>query len=384
VLVNDSIFLELEWLHLLADDGAVGPAFSGVLRGSRMWRLVHPRPRRFPSQAVAIVATAALFPRVMLAESPARAATAEAVEQQVTVSVVDAATHKPVAGAELRSQSSGARKGVTDSAGRARVPVSAIKGQDLVIEKAGYRPMQIVASRAKAGSSVFVGIARAEDAVAAAPASKPPATVKPAAAKSPTPERQAAATPRPRPTPRPEVWKEPAAARATPVAEDDEPTPEPETTARPAPKTTPKPMAKKPGKKRMRTMRAASRRAPEMVGRHAGRYKVFPGDTLWSIARKQYGNPYLWSALYRSNRDKIRDPGLIYPGQWLQVPSTSMAAGRHRGAKITVHSGDTLWELAGHHLGDPYRWRSLYRLNRSVIQDPGHIFPGQVLRLPTV
>ncbi|MBM3275406.1 MAG: hypothetical protein FJZ00_09645, partial [Candidatus Sericytochromatia bacterium] len=63
---NDSIFLELEWLHLLADEGPIAADFAGVLRGSRMWRLVHPRARRFPREAVAIVATTALFPRVML------------------------------------------------------------------------------------------------------------------------------------------------------------------------------------------------------------------------------------------------------------------------------------------------------------------------------
>ncbi len=386
---DDSIFLELEWLHLLAEDGAVQADFAQVLRGSRVWRLVHPRPRRFPSQAVAIVATAALFPRIALAEAPARAATADAAEAQVTVSVVDSKTHKPVAGAALKSQASGQRKGVTDSLGRARVPVSAIRGKDLVVEKEGYRPLPIVASRARPGTSVFVGIVPTAPPIAQAPPSKPPAARSPEA--RPTPEHHAQApTPRPKPTLRPEVWQERGTPRPTPVAEDEEPTPEPEMTARPAPRPTPKPkVAKKPAKKkRMRTVRAASRTAPEPMGRHAGRYRVLPGDTLWGISRKQYGNPYLWSALYRANRDEISRPGLIYPGQWLDVPSARLAStGRHAargGASVTVHHGDSLWELAGQHLGDPYKWRSIYRLNRGTIHDPGVIYPGQILRLPTV
>lgn len=52
---------------------------------------------------------------------------------------------------------------------------------------------------------------------------------------------------------------------------------------------------------------------------------------------------------------------------------------------ITVERGDTLWDLAGTHLGDPHRWREIYRLpeNRAVIgDDPNLILPGQLLKLP--
>ncbi|MBM3268300.1 MAG: LysM peptidoglycan-binding domain-containing protein [Candidatus Sericytochromatia bacterium] len=380
---DDSIFLELEWLQLMADDGAVAGDFAQVLRRSRMWRLVHPRPRRFPSQAVAIVATAALFPRIALAEAPAVAATATlAAETQVTVSVMDAKTHKPVAGAILRSKASGERKGVTDSLGRVRVPVDAIKGQDLVVEKPGYRPLQVVASRARPGSAVFVGIVPTGEPVAAVATAKP------------TPEAHAAApTPRPKPTPRPEVWQERGTPRPTPAFEEDEPTPEPEHEATPAPapraKSTPAPkVVRKPGRKRVRTVRVAARTAPDMAARHGGRYRVLPGDTLWSIAHKEYGNAYFWSALYVANRRKVRDPDLIYPGQWLNLPDGHLARGKGhlaaRTARVTVRRGDSLWELAGHHLGDPYKWTDIYRLNRGVISDPRVILPGQVLRLPTV
>jgi nucleoid-associated protein YgaU len=51
-----------------------------------------------------------------------------------------------------------------------------------------------------------------------------------------------------------------------------------------------------------------------------GVYEVQPGDTLWSIAVSAIGDGTLWPALYRANRDQIKDPAQVYPGQRLQVP----------------------------------------------------------------
>lgn len=49
-------------------------------------------------------------------------------------------------------------------------------------------------------------------------------------------------------------------------------------------------------------------------------YEVRAGDTLWSIAGSVLGDPSLWPALYRANRDRIKDPREVYPGQRLSVP----------------------------------------------------------------
>ena len=48
-------------------------------------------------------------------------------------------------------------------------------------------------------------------------------------------------------------------------------------------------------------------------------YKVKPGDTLFSIARQLLGDQSLWVRLYRLNTDVIDDPGHIVPGQVLKV-----------------------------------------------------------------
>jgi hypothetical protein len=59
------------------------------------------------------------------------------------------------------------------------------------------------------------------------------------------------------------------------------------------------------------------RAAPEdaISAREAGRVVVQPGNSLWRIARRLYGEGYQYTVIYEANRDQIRDPDLIYPGQ---------------------------------------------------------------------
>ena len=54
-------------------------------------------------------------------------------------------------------------------------------------------------------------------------------------------------------------------------------------------------------------------------------YEVRPGETLTRIAALTLGDPSLWPALYRANRDQIRDPAKLYPGQKLEIPTLSPA-----------------------------------------------------------
>jgi peptidoglycan hydrolase CwlO-like protein len=54
-------------------------------------------------------------------------------------------------------------------------------------------------------------------------------------------------------------------------------------------------------------------------------YKVVKGDHLWGIARKKehYGNAFAWPVIYKANRDKIKNPDLIYPNQEFSIPPLS-------------------------------------------------------------
>jgi nucleoid-associated protein YgaU len=45
------------------------------------------------------------------------------------------------------------------------------------------------------------------------------------------------------------------------------------------------------------------------------------GDNLWRLSRSWYGKGVRWSTLYAANKDQIRNPRWIYPGQVFMVPA---------------------------------------------------------------
>ena len=51
-------------------------------------------------------------------------------------------------------------------------------------------------------------------------------------------------------------------------------------------------------------------------------------------------------------------------------------------ATYTVVSGDSLSKIAKHHYGDANQWRRIFEANRDQIKDPDLIHPGQVLKIP--
>jgi nucleoid-associated protein YgaU len=49
-------------------------------------------------------------------------------------------------------------------------------------------------------------------------------------------------------------------------------------------------------------------------------YTVVAGDSLSKIAKKIYGSANRWKEIWEANKDQVKNPDLIHPGQILKIP----------------------------------------------------------------
>ena len=50
-------------------------------------------------------------------------------------------------------------------------------------------------------------------------------------------------------------------------------------------------------------------------------YEVKAGDTLSKIAKQEYGDANQWRRIFDANKDILKDPDKIFPGQTLRIPA---------------------------------------------------------------
>ena len=50
---------------------------------------------------------------------------------------------------------------------------------------------------------------------------------------------------------------------------------------------------------------------------------VLRGDSLWNIARAHYGAGFQHTVIFGANKEQIRNPDLIYPGQVFSLPKVN-------------------------------------------------------------
>lgn len=64
---------------------------------------------------------------------------------------------------------------------------------------------------------------------------------------------------------------------------------------------------------------AAQLQAPEQSG-EVEFYIIKKGDTLSAIAKQFYGDANTYPRIFEANREVIKNPDLIYPGQKIRIP----------------------------------------------------------------
>ncbi len=52
-------------------------------------------------------------------------------------------------------------------------------------------------------------------------------------------------------------------------------------------------------------------------------YTIVKGDTLSGIAKEYYGDAMKYPVIFEANREVIKDPDLIFPGQKIRIPKLS-------------------------------------------------------------
>jgi hypothetical protein len=166
-----------------------------------------------------------------------------------------------------------------------------------------------VASRAEVTFEVVEAIAQLEPPVAVPDSpvrllsSEPPPAGAPGAPSSPTPALLGGAPVSPDRPAVPPLAGSPAADPVPPAPAAEQPAAEPV-----APTPAPPPPVPVP---------AAGGEAPPPP---PDTVTIRRGDNLWIIARRVYGAGIRYTTIYAANREQIRDPNLIYPGQVFIVP----------------------------------------------------------------
>jgi nucleoid-associated protein YgaU len=117
----------------------------------------------------------------------------------------------------------------------------------------------------------------------------------------------------------------------------------------------------------------------EALSKYPSEYTVKKGDFLAKISSYDfiYGTYKGWPRIWRANISQIKNPNLIYPGMVLKIP-------HGLDKKYTVIKGDYLWKIASFWwiYRDGKEWKKIYEANKDKIKNPNLIYPGEEITIP--
>lgn len=73
--------------------------------------------------------------------------------------------------------------------------------------------------------------------------------------------------------------------------------------------------------------------------------------------------------------------GVASGGAWAQAPKTPLAMKPDAPERYVVVKGDTLWSIAQRYTDSPWRWPELWGMNKDEIKNPNRIYPGNIIVL---
>lgn len=115
---------------------------------------------------------------------------------------------------------------------------------------------------------------------------------------------------------------------------------------------------------------------PKLVDGLTPQGRVAPQSDLMSLGRNLFGDaPAQGGASMASGDRKKPDFSNVQSGSSSTAPPP--AAKTH-----TVAAGESLSKIAKKHYGDANQWKKIFEANRDQIKNPDLIHPGQVLKIP--
>lgn len=118
------------------------------------------------------------------------------------------------------------------------------------------------------------------------------------------------------------------------------------------------------------------RNSQSTLGGVNGEYTVQEGDTLMYVAFKLFGDYKKWRQLRNQNSDVLRSG--MPAGTVLRYSDTQFVW-NHQGRPYLIKRGDTLGTISNDKYGTSSRWKSIWRNNEDMIQNPNLIFAGFTL-----
>jgi nucleoid-associated protein YgaU len=105
---------------------------------------------------------------------------------------------------------------------------------------------------------------------------------------------------------------------------------------------------------------------------------VQTGDSLWKLAERYLGKAERWIELAKNN-PQLENPSLIRPGDPIHLPLPVQPRADLK--KIIIRRGDTLWSVAQAEFGQPLAFACIAHANPQL-QSANVIRAGQTLVLP--